>query len=76
MFSKIQIFYFEKYEIKENDNSLYDCNLQIYLDSNNNIIYKDFKILKQYSKRILLKKSKWLNMIIKNAKLMKKEILL
>ena len=50
MFSKLQIFHFEKYEIDLNDEYLYDCDLTIYLDSNDYVINKDFTILKRYPK--------------------------
>lgn len=51
MFSKLQIFQFEKYEIEENDGNIYDCDLKIYLDSNDNVIYKEFDILGKYPKK-------------------------
>lgn len=48
MFSKLKIFNFERYEIKENDEFLYDCRLTIYLDANDNVIKKDFIVFKKY----------------------------
>ena len=50
MFNKLEIFNFEKYEIDINDLYLYDCNLILYLDSNNNIINRKFKIIRKYDK--------------------------
>ncbi len=50
MFSELQIFNFEKYEIHENDEYVYDCNLIIYLDSNKNVIKENFNILNKYPK--------------------------
>ena len=50
MFNNLQIFHFEKYEINENDEYIYDCDLIIYLDANNNVINKDFNIIKKYPK--------------------------
>ena len=48
MFSKLQIFNFEKYEIKKDDKFLYDCDLYIYLDANDKIVHQEFKINKKY----------------------------
>ena len=45
MFSKLEIFNFEKYEIDVKDNYLYDCNLILYLDSYDNIIHQEFVLL-------------------------------
>ena len=50
MFSQLQIFHFEKFNIELNDKYLYDCDLTLYLDADNNPIYKDFDILKKYQK--------------------------
>ena len=44
MFNKLQIFNFENYEIEKNDKYLYNCDLFIYLDSNNKIIHQEFHI--------------------------------
>jgi GTP-binding protein EngB required for normal cell division len=48
MFSKIQIFHFKKYEIKHNDRFVYDCDVLLYLDANDNTIFKNINILKRY----------------------------
>ena len=50
MFNQLQIFNFEKYEIDLNDEYLYDCDLTIYLDSDNNIINQKLNILNKYKK--------------------------
>ena len=44
MFNKLQIFNFENYEIEINDKFLYNCDLYIYLDSNEKIIHQEFHI--------------------------------
>ena len=76
MFSKLKIFNFEKYEIEKEDDFIYDCILIIYLDAKDNIINKDFKILKKYPNNKFYKKEQRILMILKNVKLMKKKILL
>ena len=48
MFSKIQIFNFEKCLIKKDDKYLYDCEFHVYLDANNKPVYQEFKKTKQY----------------------------
>ena len=50
MFSQLQIFHFEKFNIELNDKYLYDCDLTLYLDADNNVIYKDFDISNTYQK--------------------------
>ena len=50
MFSKLQIFNFKNYEMEKNDNFLYDCDLYIYLDTNDKIIHQEFQILKRIPK--------------------------
>ena len=40
MFSKIQIFNFEKCLIKKDDKYLYDCEFHVYLDANNKPVYQ------------------------------------
>ena len=50
MFNSLQIFHFKKYEIEEKDEYIYDCDLIIYLDLNDNIISSDLNILKKYPK--------------------------
>ena len=52
MFSKLQIFNFENYEIEKNDKYLYNCDLYIYLDSNDKIIHQEFHILKRIPKNV------------------------
>ena len=44
MFSKLQIFTFENYQLEKNDSFLYNGDLYIYLDSNDKIITQDFHI--------------------------------
>ena len=44
MFSKLQIFTFENYQLEKNDSFLYNGDLYIYLDSNDKIINQDFHI--------------------------------
>ena len=56
MFSKLQIFHFENYEIKENDKYIYDCDLIIYLDANDNVINKDLNIINKHLKNFDFKK--------------------
>lgn len=56
MFSKLKIFNFEKYEIEKEDDFIYDCILIIYLDAKDNIINKDFNILKKYPNNKFYKK--------------------
>jgi len=51
MFNKKEIFHFEKYELQENDEFVFDLDLTLYLDSNDNIINKDFRNLKKFSKK-------------------------
>ena len=74
MFSKLQIFHFENYEIKENDKYIYDCDLIIYLDANDNVINKDLNIINKHLKNFDLKYNKKLNMILINVRLMNKVI--
>ena len=52
MFNQLQIFNFEKYEIDLNDEYLYDCDLTIYLDSNNKIINQKLNIREKYRKLV------------------------
>ena len=56
MFSQLKIFHFEKYEIEKDDDFIYDCDLIIYLDANNNVIKKDFNILHKYPNNEINKK--------------------
>jgi len=56
MFSKLKIFNFEKYEIEKEDDFIYACILIIYLDAKDNIINKDFNILKKYLNNKFYKK--------------------
>ena len=51
MFNKKEIFHFEKYELQENGEFVFDLDLTLYLDSNDNIINKDFRNLKKFSKK-------------------------
>ena len=44
MFNKLQIFNFENYEIEKNDKYIYNCDLYIYLDSNDRVIHQEFHI--------------------------------
>ena len=44
MFNKLQVFNFENYEIEKNDKYLYNCDLYLYLDSNEKIIHQEFHI--------------------------------
>ena len=48
MFSKIQILHFKKYEIKLNDRFVYDCDVLLYLDANDNTVFKKICNLKKY----------------------------
>lgn len=50
MFNKLKIFHFKKYEIEEKDEYIYDCDLILYLDLDDNIISSDLNILKKYPK--------------------------
>ena len=50
MFNKILIFHFKNYEIKPNDNFVYDLDLLLYLDSNDNIINKNIRNFKRREK--------------------------
>ena len=59
MFSKLQIFSFEKYQLVPGENKLYDLDFYIYLDANNNPVYEKHKINKTYEKtKDLLKEQK------------------
>ena len=52
MFNKLLIFNFENYEIEKNDKYFYDCDLYIFLDSNNKIIHQEFHIQNRISKHL------------------------
>ena len=50
MFSKLQIFNFENYELEKDDKYLYTCDLYIYLDANDRVIHQDFHIINRVLK--------------------------
>ena len=47
MLINLQIFNFEKYEIKSGD-FLYDWDFYRYLDTNDKVVHQEFKITKKY----------------------------
>ena len=49
MFNKIQVLHLRQYEPKLNSKSIYDCDITLYLDINENIINKNINILKTNS---------------------------
>ena len=51
MYNKINIIHFEKYELEENDEFLYDCDYIIFLDFNDRIIHQSLEIIKLYNKK-------------------------
>ena len=67
MFSKLEIFHFEKYEIKENDNYLYDCDLNVYLDANGNVVHKEFFPKNKYKKNAELLNSQKITLNIEDC---------
>ena len=70
MFSKLEIFNFKKYEIDVNDNYLYDCNLILYLDSCDNIIYQQFELLNKYPKNESNVNNRKIELNIENCEIM------
>jgi len=50
MFNKLEIFNFENFEIEQNSQFLYNCDLYIYLDYKGKIIHQEFHILKRIPK--------------------------
>ena len=50
MFSRLQIYKFEKFELKPKDKYLYDLDLYIYMDANNKRIHEEIKNIEKYEK--------------------------
>ena len=67
MFNKLQIFNFENYEIEKNDKYLYNCDLYIYLDSNNKIIHKEFHISNRIPKQLGMDKEQKVKLNIEDC---------
>lgn len=56
MFNKLEIINFENFDIEKNGNYVYNCDLYIYFDSNNNIVHKEFNILNAIPKHLAMDK--------------------
>ena len=69
MFTKVQIYNFEKYELQLNDKNLYDCDFYVYLDANNKVVHEEFKILKTYPKNNDLIREKKVNLNFENCEI-------
>ena len=71
MFTKLQIFNFENYEIEESDKYFYNCDLYIYLDPNDKIIKQKFNILKRIPKNSsgLIKQEQKISLNIENCEM-------
>ena len=69
MFSKLQIFNFEKYLLKPNDDKLYDFDFYIYLDSNNNPVHEECKIHKVYENNKDFLKEQKINLNIEDCEI-------
>ncbi len=64
MFSKLQIFNFEKYQLSLSDKKLYDFDFYLYLDINDKHVYENYKIHKIYEKNKDLLKEQKINLSI------------
>ena len=69
MFSKLQIFNFEKYQLTQNDKKLYDLDFYLYLDANDNPVYEKYKIIKTYEKNKDLLKQQKINVNIEKCEI-------
>ena len=67
MFNKLQIFNFEKYQLKPDDNKLYDFDFYIYLDSLNHPVHEELKIHKVYEKNKNFLKEQKINLNIEDC---------
>ena len=67
IFNKLQIFNFENYEIEKNNEFLYDCELYIYIDSNDKIIHKEFHIKNRIPKNLGKNKEKQVNLNVEDC---------
>ena len=76
MFNKLQMFHFEKYEIEENDEYLYDCDLIIYLDANDNVINREINIINKYPKHSYSKNDQKIEYNIQKCEIDKDGILI
>lgn len=75
MFSKLQIFNFEKYEIQKNDNYVYDCDFYLYLDANDKVVHQEFNIINKYPKNKEFQKDQKVKLNIEECKMNEKGIL-
>ena len=69
MFTKVQIYKFEKCELQINDKNLYDCEFYVYLDANNKVVFEDFKIIKTYPKNKDLIREKKISLNFENCEI-------
>ena len=69
MFTRLEIYNFEKYEIEKNDKYLYDCDFYVYLDANDKVVHEDFKILKKYEKSPDLIKKQSVNVKVEGCEI-------
>ena len=67
MFNKLQIFNFENYEIEKNDEFMYDCELYIYLYSNDKIIHQEFHIKNRIRKNLGKNKEQTVNLNVEDC---------
>ena len=67
MYSKLQIFSFEKYQLVQGDNKLYDFDFYIYLDANDKPVYENYKINNTYEKNKDLLKEQKINVNIEGC---------
>ena len=67
MFNKLQIFNFKNYEIEKNDKFLYNCDLYLYLDSNDKIIHQEFHIKERIPKNLSKDKEQIVNLNIEDC---------
>ncbi len=69
MFSKLQIFNFEKYQLTLDDNKLYDFDFYLYLDADDNPVHEDYKIHKIYEKNEGLLQQQKINLNIEDCEI-------
>ena len=69
MFSKLQIFNFEKYQLSLNDKKLYDFDFYLYLDINDKPVYENYKIHKIYEENKDLLKEQKINLNIEGCEI-------
>ena len=71
MYNKLEFFQLEKYEIKENDEYIYDLNLIRYLDLNDNIICQNLIYYNRYLNNKINKKNKKISYFIEECNINK-----